>query len=250
MKKLYIFIIIGLIVLGCGFCFYFYKRNNSSTSKNSSLNDFPYNSARVSTNDNSSNTENVNISSQNDVSQNETANNNSLDANNENLDNSSSNKEEKTAPVTETEIASFTTKIYTKDSERQNNISITCSSLNDTTVENGKTFSFCNTVGKATTAKGYKKADVFKDGEKVEALGGGNCQVSSTLYNAVLKVSDLKVTERHEHSNNVPYVSKGKDAAVAYGSYDFKFVNNTGSKIKITSSCDKNYVYVKIFKLS
>ena len=250
MKKLYVFIIIGLIVLGCGFGFYFYKRNNSSTSKNSSLNDFPYNSARVSTNDNSSNTENVNISSQNDVSQNETANNNSLDANNENLDNSSSNKEEKPAPVTETEIASFTTKIYTKDSERQNNISITCSSLNDTTVENGKTFSFCNTVGKATTAKGYKKADVFKDGEKVEALGGGNCQVSSTLYNAVLKVSDLKVTERHEHSNNVPYVSKGKDAAVAYGSYDFKFVNNTGSKIKITSSCDKNYVYVKIFKLS
>ena len=70
------------------------------------------------------------------------------------------------------------------------------------------------------------------------------------MYNAVLKVSDLKVTERHEHSNNVPYVSKGKDAAVAYGSYDFKFVNNTGSKIKITSSCDKNYVYVKIFKLS
>ena len=48
----------------------------------------------------------------------------------------------------------------------------------------------------------------------------------------------------------MPYVSKGKDAAVAYGSYDFKFVNNTGSKIKITSSCDKNYVYVKIFKLS
>lgn len=250
MKKLYIFIIIGLIVLGCGFGFYFYKRNNSSTSKNSSLNDFPYNSTRVSTNDNSSNTENVNISSQNDVSQNETANNNSLDANNENPDNSFSNKEEKPAPVAEVEIASFTTKIYTKDSERQNNISITCSSLNDTTVENGKTFSFCNTVGKATTAKGYKKADVFKDGEKVEALGGGNCQVSSTLYNAVLKVSDLKVTERHEHSNNVPYVSKGKDAAVAYGSYDFKFVNNTGSKIKITSSCDKNYVYVKIFKLS
>ena len=81
-------------------------------------------------------------------------------------------------------------------------------------------------------------------------MDGGNCQVSSTLYNAVLEVSDLKVTERHEHSNSVPYVPKGKDAAVAYGSYDFKFVNNTGTKIKITSSCDKNYVYVKIFKLS
>ena len=78
----------------------------------------------------------------------------------------------------------------------------------------------------------------------------GICQVSSTLYNAVLKVDNLKITERHEHSNTVPYVSKGKDAAVAYGSYDFKFSNNTGNKIKITSSCDKNYVYIKIFKLS
>ena len=66
----------------------------------------------------------------------------------------------------------------------------------------------------------------------------------------MLKIPDLKVTERHEHSNTVTYVSKGKDAAVAFGSYDFKFVNNTGNKIKITSSCDKDYVYVKIFKLS
>ena len=80
----------------------------------------------------------------------------------------------------ETEIASFTTKIYTKDSDRQNNISITCSSLNDTTIENGKTFSFCNTVGKATSSKGYKKADVFQDGEKIEALG--RWQLSSKFY--------------------------------------------------------------------
>lgn len=62
---------------------------------------------------------------------------------------------------TETEIASFSTKIVTKDSSRQNNISITCSTLNDTIVENGSTFSFCNTVGQATTAKGYQKADIF-----------------------------------------------------------------------------------------
>ena len=80
-------------------------------------------------------------------------------------------------------------------------------------------------------------------------MGGGNCQVSSTLYNAVLKISDLKVIERHSHSNTVPYVKEGKDAAVAFGSYDFKFVNNTGNTIKITASCDKNYVYVKIFRL-
>lgn len=83
---------------------------------------------------------------------------------------SENNSEQPIFPI-ETEIANFTTKIYTKDSNRQNNISITCSSLNDTTIENGETFSFCDTVGKATSSKGYKKADVFQDGEKIEALG-------------------------------------------------------------------------------
>ncbi len=158
-------------------------------------------------------------------------------------------KESEEPKQTETLLSEFTTKIYTKNKERQNNISITCNSLNNTFVENGDTFSFCGTVGKATSSKGYKKADVFKDGEVTQALGGGNCQVSSTLYNAVLKVPELKVTERHEHSNSVPYVKKGKDAAISYGSYDFKFINNTGKKIKITSTCDKDHVYVKIFKL-
>ena len=149
---------------------------------------------------------------------NETNQNSEIPSDNSSKSQNTSNENNSNQPASpiETEIASFTTKIYTKDSDRQNNISITCSSLNDTTIENGQTFSFCNTVGKATSSKGYKKADVFKDGEKVEALGGGNCQVSSTLYNAVLKVSDLKVTERHEHSNKVPYVPKGKDAAVAH----------------------------------
>ena len=81
---------------------------------------------------------------------------------------------------------------------------------------------------------------------KLKVFGGGNCQVSSTLYNAVLAVPSLKVTERHEHSNDVPYVAEGKDAAVAYGSYDFKFVNNTGNDIKIKASTDSNNVTISI----
>ena len=93
---------------------------------------------------------------------------------------SNENNSEQSASPIETEIASFTTKIYTKDSDRQNNISITCSSLNDTTIENGQTFSFCNTVGKATSSKGYQKADVFQDGEKIEALG--RWQLPSKFY--------------------------------------------------------------------
>ena len=68
----------------------------------------------------------------------------------------------------EEEISSFTTKIVTKDSSRQKNISITCSTLNDTLVENGAVFSFCNTVGRATTAKGYEEADIFDANRKKE----------------------------------------------------------------------------------
>lgn len=77
----------------------------------------------------------------------------------------------------------------------------------------------------------------------------GNCQISSTLYNAVLNVPELKVTERHPHSNKVPYIQSGRDAAVAYGSYDFKFVNNLENDIKIFASSDSQYVYIKLLKI-
>ena len=82
-----------------------------------------------------------------------------------------------------------------------------------------------------------------------KAFGGGNCQVSSTLYNSVLATPNLIVTERHAHSNHVPYVQKGKDAAVAYGSYDFQFKNNTGNDIKINCSTDGQSVTTTIFAL-
>lgn len=158
-------------------------------------------------------------------------------------------KESQNAPVEAEEIASFSTKIYTKDKSRQNNITITCSALNDTDVANGATFSFCNTVGRATPSKGYKKADIFTNGKKVKGYGGGNCQISTTLYNAVLKVPSLKVTERHEHSKKVPYIQSGKDAAVSYGSYDFKFVNNTGNSIRIKASHTSDSVTIRLVKL-
>ena len=221
MKKIIImFIILGLIGIGVGI--YITNRNKSSENNNPS-----YDSARLSTSDSESTTKNSDT--------------------NQNTDNS--NTHTKNKQESETQISEFTTKIYTKDDERQNNIRLTCSSLNNTFIEAGDTFSFCNTVGKATTSKGYEKADVFKDGEVIQALGGGNCQVSTTLYNAVLEVDGLDVTERHKHSNSVPYIKNGKDAAVSYGTYDFKFKNNTGNKIKISASCDSDYVYIKLFKL-
>lgn len=252
MKKAYIIFITGLIIVAIALGYSYYKSKNNKNSNNSQ-----YSGERLSAN-NELNT--ANETTQNEKSQ-ETENSQEQNATTEQTESSNSEEQKDEEPSkeedtneekqeTETQIAEFTTKIYTKDSDRQNNMNITCSSLNGTTVDNGQTFSFCNTVGKATSTKGYEKADVYKDGKKVQALGGGNCQVSSTLYNAVLKVDGLKVTERHEHSNSVPYVAKGKDAAVAFGSYDFKFINNTGNKIKITASCDKNYVYIKIFKIA
>jgi len=144
-------------------------------------------------------------------------------------------------------IAEFSTKIYNKEEARQNNVRITSRKLNGTIVKNGETFSFEAVVGKATTAEGYQESDIFdKDGNKIKGLGGGNCQVSTTLYNAVLKTDNLEVTERHGHSNTVPYIEEGKDAAVAYGSCDFKFINNSGADIKIYVEALEDNVNVRI----
>lgn len=151
----------------------------------------------------------------------------------------------------ETDLASFSTKLGGKNTPRSRNIGITTSTLNESIIKNGETFSFCETVGKPTADKGYEEADSFdKDGNTVKTLGGGNCQVSSTLYNVVLQIPDLKVIERHAHSKDVHYVAKDKDAAVSYGSVDFKFKNNTGSNIKIYANSDLKNVNVRIVKLS
>jgi len=113
---------------------------------------------------------------------------------------------------TETELSSFSTKIYTpNDKARQNNIKITCSKLNETIVKSGETFSFCNTVGKASPEEGYQKADIFdKDGNVIKGYGGGNCQISSTLYNALLELPNIEIVERHNHSKKVYYVPERK----------------------------------------
>lgn len=231
-SKKTIFILVSLFIIIIGIIYFFYRSSNSKENNISkdSVNSSDYSTSKLSTNNSTSNTliSSENNSNNNSKNSNVVSNENSTQINDTNsANNFDKDDTSKNTPPKETEIASFSTKIYTKDSERQNNVSITCSKLNDTIVENGKTFSFCNTVGKATSSEGYQKADVFKDGEKIKALGGGNCQVSTTLYNAVLKIPELKVTERHAHSNSVPYIKEGKDAAVSYGTYDLKFVNNT-----------------------
>lgn len=149
----------------------------------------------------------------------------------------------------ETQIASFSTKIYSKDKERQNNIGITCRTLSAKEIQPGEEFSFSNTVGKATIEKGYQEADIYVKGKKEKGIGGGNCQVSTTLYNAVLQVPGLEVTEKHQHSGPVPYVQAGMDAAVSYGSYDFKFKNNTNNVVKIMMENTEDNITATLIKI-
>ena len=173
--------------------------------------------------------------------------------NSENNTNSEiSNKTDTTSSTSNTNkvISKYSTKIYSKDKNRQNNLEITANALNGTVVKPNETFSFTQTIGPASKSKGYEKADIFdSNGNKIKGYGGGNCQISSTLYNAVLKAPSLKVVERHEHSNKVPYVAENKDAAVAYGSVDFKFKNENDYSIKILVQASKSYVVVTLVKI-
>lgn len=238
-KNRTVIVIISCILVGLGIFIYFYNRNSSNNSK--------YEASKTSTNSTENTSEN-NVSGENNS--NSTTNTTPIAENNTNNEVNIGIHETKPPAVTEEKLATFTTKIYSKDSARQNNISITCNKLNGTIVKDGATFSFCNTVGQASSSKGYQKADIYdKDGKKKKGLGGGNCQISSTLYNALLAVPSLVVTERHEHSNKVPYVAKGKDAAVAYGSYDLKFRNNSGNDVKILSSSNSSDVTVTLMSL-
>ena len=138
-------------------------------------------------------------------------------------------------PSQEHELAHYSTKL-SGDTNRRTNIKLSCQAINGTIVEPGQTFSFNQVVGNPTSDKGYLEA-------------GGNCQVSSTLYNAALESNNIEIIERNNHGQKVSYVPEGKDAAVAYGKLDMKFKNNTGSKIKLYMSSDDNNVYAKIVSL-
>lgn len=94
------------------------------------------------------------------------------------------------------------------------------------------------------------QADIYdSDGNIIKGYGGGNCQISSTLYNAVLSVPSLYIIERHQHSRSVDYVAAGQDAAVSYGSIDFKFRNDNNYDIKIYCSNTADSVDIRIVKI-
>lgn len=158
-------------------------------------------------------------------------------------------EENKNTPPKETPMASFSTVIGDNSSGRLTNIRITCSIINGTIINPNETFSFNEIVGKPTAERGYQEAKIIVDHKTETGIGGGNCQVSSTLYNAVLAIPSLTVVERSEHGKEVGYVPKGKDAAVSYGSLDFKFKNTTSNKIKINISTDDKNITATILQI-
>ena len=142
--------------------------------------------------------------------------------------------------------AEFYTSYVTSSDERKHNVKTAANALNNVLVDVGGEFSFNYTVGARTESRGYKKAKIIVDGKFVDGVGGGVCQVSSTLYNAVL-LAGLKVTEFHPHSLPVSYVAPSFDAMVNSGSADLKFVNNTHNPIIIKSVTDDSQIKISIF---
>ena len=113
-------------------------------------------------------------------------------------------------------------------------------------LKKGEVFSYNNILGERTEARGYSGAKVYAGGEVVDGLGGGICQVSSTLYNAVL-FADLNVVSRTCHSLPVAYVPLGRDATVSYGAIDFKFKNPYDDPIKISAVSSGGVLTVGIY---
>jgi vancomycin resistance protein YoaR len=148
-------------------------------------------------------------------------------------------------------IASHSTPLLDRSNSRIKNIKVASKKINGKVLSPGEEFSFNKVVGQRTEQKGYEFAPIIintEEGpEKGYGVGGGVCQVSTTIYNAV-EECNLEILERHIHSKNVGYVPKGEDATVSYGSIDFRFRNNRKHPIKIQIIVDKKNLTVKILE--
>ena len=142
-------------------------------------------------------------------------------------------------------IGTYTTKT-TANSKRNTNVRLACEALNGTILQPGQELSFNDTVGERTEAKGYQGAAAYNNGEVVQEIGGGVCQVSTTLYNAVLKAG-LKISVRRSHTFEPSYVTPGQDATVSWGGPDFKFINNSNTAIGIRARYSDQTCTVSVY---
>ena len=128
---------------------------------------------------------------------------------------------------------------------RIGNVKLSAQTINGIVLNSGDIFSYNQSVGKRTEARGYKPAPAYVKGETVDEVGGGICQTSSTLYLACL-LGNLEITERYAHRYIPAYISAGMDATVSWGGPDYKFTNNTLYPIKIVTSYSGGYLTVKL----
>ena len=145
-------------------------------------------------------------------------------------------------------LSSFRTSFTSSNSNRSTNIRLCSEKINGTVLMPGETFSFNQVVGKRTPEAGFKPATAYSSGKVVQEYGGGICQVSSTLYNAVL-YANLEITERTNHGYKPSYVDPGLDATVSWGGPDFKFTNNRDYPIRIVCDTSNKILNIYIYGL-
>ena len=143
-------------------------------------------------------------------------------------------------------LYSFTTYFDGDNADRSANIRLAARKINGTTVKSGETFSFNGTVGARTEENGFRPAKIIENGKFVLGYGGGVCQVSTTLYNAVV-LSGLSVEEYHPHSLKVSYVPPSRDAMVSGSYFDLKFKNTRLTPIYVRMSCNLSSITCTIY---
>ncbi len=140
----------------------------------------------------------------------------------------------------------FSTNISTSSADRKHNVKNALMSLNKVEILPNEVFSFNKTVGRRTAENGYRQAKIILNNEFVDGIGGGVCQVSSTLYNSAL-LAGLEIVEANKHSKQVSYVQQGFDAMVNFGSSDLKFRNNTNEKLTLITNFSPTHARIRIF---
>lgn len=143
-------------------------------------------------------------------------------------------------------IGHYVTYFNSHNKERSHNISLAAKAINNQVILPGEIFSFNQTVGKRTKDKGYMPAPIIVKGEISEGIGGGICQVSSTLFNAVDR-SGLQILQRYSHSRRVPYVPPGRDATVSWYGPDFSFKNKYNQPILIQAKAQFGMMMILLF---
>lgn len=143
-------------------------------------------------------------------------------------------------------LGKYTTKFKASNVKRATNIQLGAAMIDGTILAPGDVFSFNDVVGPRTSERGFMEADIIFNAELVPGIGGGICQVSTTLYNAAL-LSDLDIVSRANHSLPISYVPLGRDATVAYGAIDLKIGNNTDHHVLLKANAAKDIITFRIF---